>query len=198
MENTNNLEQIHRATKYYNHLQGLRQVPFGILFLLMAVWKAGEWPWFDKWQPISSFILLGLTVLLSWGIGVYYERTFGKVKQTTESKRNEAIIAVLFLGGLYLLGIAEIMWHWPVSAAGLFMAFILVLYYFLTGSFRLHYLVFAGLMALVSLLPLSGILPAEQVYVFGVNGIVGITIMGVLWLVSGLIDHWLLVRSLPK
>lgn len=198
MENINELKRIHRAAKYYEQLQGLRQVPFGILFLFLAVWKAGEWPWFEKWQPISSFVFLGLTMLISWGIGIYYERTFGKVQQTAESKRNSVIMAILFLAGIYLLGIAEIIWNWPVSGAGLFMALILLVYYYLTDSFRLQYLLFAGLMAVVSVLPLFGVLPAAQVYILGVEGVVGVALMGVLWLVSGLVDHWLLVRSLPK
>jgi hypothetical protein len=37
MKNMENLDRIRRVTKYYDQLQGLRQVPFGIMFLLMAV-----------------------------------------------------------------------------------------------------------------------------------------------------------------
>ena len=74
----------------------------------------------------------------------------------------------------------------------------LVAYYFQTGSFRLQYLVLAGLMAVVSLLPLFDLLPAEQVYLWGERGVVGVAIFGVIWLVSGLVDHWLLTRALQN
>jgi hypothetical protein len=196
MENMENLEQIRRVTKYYDQLQGLRQVPFGVLFLLMAVWKAGWWPWFDKWQPLSGFLFIGLAMLAFWGIGSYYERTFGKVRQSANSRRNGNILAFTFLVGLYLMGFAEYEWRWPVSGTGLFTAVALIAYYFQTGSFRLQYLVLAGLMAVVSLLPLFDLLPAEQLYLWGERGVVGVALFGILWLVSGLVDHWLLIRAL--
>ena len=132
-----------------------------------------------------------------WWIGSYYERTFGKVQQSANSRRTGSILAFAFFVGLYLVGLAEYEWRWPVSGTGLFTAVVLVAYYFQTGSFRQHYLVLAALMAGVSLLPLFGLLPAEQVYLWGERGVVGVAIFGVLWLVGGLVDHWLLVRAPP-
>ncbi len=196
MENIENLERIRRVTKYYDQLQGFRQVPFGIMFLLMAVWKAGWWPWFDKWQPLSGLLIIGLAMIAFWWIGSYYELTFGKVRQSNSSQRKGKILSFIFFVGLYLVGLAEYEWRWPLSGTGLFMAVVLVAYYFQTGSFRRQYLVLAGLMVVVSLLPLFNLLPAEQVYLWGERGVVGVAIFGLLWLVSGLVDHWLLTRSL--
>lgn len=196
MENMENLERIRRVTKYYDQLQGLRQVPFGIMFLLMAAWKAGWWPWFDKWQPLSGLLIIGLAMIAFWWIGSYYELTFGKVRQSNSSQRKGKILSFIFFVGLYLVGLAEYKWRWPLSGTGLFMAVVLVAYYFQTGSFRRQYLVLAGLMVVVSLLPLFNLLPAEQVYLWGERGVVGVAILGVLWLVSGLVDHWLLLRTL--
>lgn len=196
MENMENLERIRRVTKYYDQLQGLRQVPFGVLLLLIAVWKAGWWPWFEKWQPLSGLLFIGLAMISFWGIGSYYERTFGKVRQSADGQRSGKILSFVFFVGLYLVGLAEYEWRWPVGGTGLFTAVVLIAYYFQTGSFRLQYLVLAGLMAGVSLLPLFNLLPAEQVYLWGERGVVGVATFGVLWLVSGLVDHWLLVRGL--
>lgn len=196
MQNREVLEQIRRVTQYYDQLQGLRQVPFGLLFLLMAMWKAGWWPWFEKWQPLSGLLFIGLTMIAVWWIGSYYERTFGRVRQSAERRRGGNILAFVFFVGLYLMGLAEYEWRWPVSGTGLFTAVALVAYYFQTGSFRWQYLVLAGLMAGVSLLPLFDLLPAEQVYLWGERGVVGVAIFGILWLVSGLVDHWLLTRVL--
>lgn len=193
-----NMERIRRVTRYYDQLQGLRQVPFGIMFLLMAVWKGGWWPWFDKWQPLSGLLIIGLAMIAFWWIGSYYERTFGKVRQSDDSQRKGKILSFIFLVGLYLVGLAEYEWHWPLSGTGLFTAVVLVACYFQTGSFRQQYLILAGLMTIVSLLPLFDLLPAEQVYLWGERGVVGVAIFGALWLVSGLVDHWLLIRALPR
>ena len=199
MGNMESLARVRRVTRYYDQLQGLRQVPFGVMFLLMAVWKAGWWPWFDKWQPLSSFLFIALAMIAFWWVGLYYERTFGKVWQSTESRRNGNILAFAFLMGLFLVGWAEYTWRWSMSGSGLFTAVFLIAYYFQTGSFRLQYLFWAGLIAVVSLLPLFDLLPAEQVYLWGERGVVSVAIFGVLWLVSGLVDHWLLIRALqPK
>ena len=198
MENLENLERIRRVTKYYDHLQGLRQVPFGILFLLVAIWKAGWWPWFDKWQPLSGLLFIGLAMSAFWWVGGYYERTFGKVSQATDSRRSRNILSFILFVGLYLVGLAEYEWRWPVSGTGLLTAIVLVAYFFQTGSFRRQYLVLAALMAVVSLLPLFNLMPAEQVYLWGERGVVGVAILGVLLLVSGLVDHWLLIRAFQR
>ncbi len=97
MENRENLERIRRVTRYYDQLQGLRQVPFGVMFLLMAVWKAGLWPWFDKWQPLSGLLIIGLAMIAFWWIGGYYERTYGKVRQSADSRHNGNVLAFTFL-----------------------------------------------------------------------------------------------------
>lgn len=197
MSNMENLERIRLITRHYDQLQGLRQAPFGLMFLVMAVWKGGWWPWFEKWQPLSGLAVVGLALVASWLVGQYYARTFGRVQRQNENKRLEIVISVIFLAGLYLGGIAEYEWQWPVSGTGLFTAVVLVAYFFMTGSFRFHYLVLAALMAAVSLLPLLRLLPPEQVYLFGPEGAVGVALFGLIWLVGGLVDHWLLVRSLP-
>ena len=118
--------------------------------------------------------------------------------QSADSRRNGTILAITFLVGLYLVGWAEYEWRWLVSGTGLFTAVVLIVYYFQTGSFRQQYLVLASVMALVSLLPLFGLIPAEQVYLWGEQGVVGVAAFGVLWLVSGLVDHWLLTRLLKS
>ncbi len=191
-------QRIYQVTRYYDHLQGLCLVPFGVLLLLVAVWKAGWWPWFDKWQPLSGMLFLGLTMLLVWRIRLYYRYTFGHVHQLPGSRRNGNILAILFLGGLYLIGLAEYQWQWPVSGTGLFTAVVLVIYYFQTGSFRPHYLVLAALMLIVSLLPLFGVLQAAQVYLWGPDGAIGVALFGFIWLVGGLVDHGFLSRTLPR
>lgn len=197
MENMENLERIRLVTRYYDQqLQGLRQVPFGLLFLLLAVWKMGWWPWFDKWQPLSGLLFIGLAMIAFWWAGLYYERTFGRVRQPADSRRNGTLLALVFLVGLYLVGWAEYAWRWPVSGTGLFTAVLLIAYYSYTGKLRPHYLVLAASMAAISLLPLFGALPVEQVYLWGNQGAVGAAAFGVIWLVSGLGDHWFLTRAL--
>lgn len=196
MENVKNFERIRRVTQYYDQLQGLRQVPFGILFLLMAVWKAGWWPWFGQWQPLSGLFFIGLALIAFGWVGRYYRRTFGQVRQLEQNNRLNTVLGILFMLVLWLGGLAEYEWQWPVSATGLLLAGFLAVYYFQTGHFRTHFLWLAALLAAVSLLPLVGLLQAEQVYLWGPDSAVGVAVFGLIILVGGLVDHWLLRRTL--
>jgi len=83
-----------------------------------------------------------------------------------------------------------------VSGTGLFTAVLLVAYYLYTGRLRPHYLALAALMTIVSLLPLFGAVSVEVFYLRGMQGGLGAAAFGIIWLVSGLGDHWFLTRAL--
>lgn len=196
MTNVTDLKQIQRITRNFEYLQGLRQVPFAILFLVIAIWRAGWWPWFDKWHPISSFLLLGIIIFASWRIGKYYERSFGKVKKLNSSQRNEIIGGLFVVGGIFFVGWLEQLWRWPISGTGLFIATLLFAYFVMTDRFRIHFLIMAIVLALLSLLPLANFLSVEQLSFWSPFGTIGVAILGLLWLIGGLMDHWYLIRSL--
>lgn len=105
--------------------------------------------------------------------------------------------AAIFLVLFYIAGTVEIARNWPLSASGLVIAGGLMVYYWQNGRYRPHYLIMAVLMALVSLLPLTGALAIEQVQFFGPDAVIGAFLFALICIVGGLVDHWLLVRTLP-
>ena len=191
------LQQIAWVTRHYDHLQGLRQLPFGFMFLLIAIDKSGLWPWFSIWQPLSGLAAVGLGVVGYWWIGQYYARTLGQVQPLPHSKWRMGVAAVVFLGLFYLAGTAEIARDWPFSASGLVISGGLVVYYWQNGRYRPHYLILAVFMAVVSLLPLTGLLAVEQVHLLGPDAVIGALLFALISIVGGLVDHWLLIRTLP-
>ncbi|WP_420644216.1 hypothetical protein [Candidatus Leptofilum sp.] len=196
MTNVTDLKQIQRITRNFEYLQGLRQVPFGILFLCIAAWRAGWWPWIDKWHPISAFLLIGITVFASWRIEKYYERSFGRVKKLKSSRSKEIVIGFLVVGGIFLIGRLEQLWGWSISATGLFIAILSFTTFILTDRFRIHFLMIAIVMVVLSLLPLTNLLSVEQLGFWSPFSAAGVAIFGLLWLFGGLMDHWHLVRAL--
>lgn len=191
------LQQIAWVTRNYDHLQGLRQLPFGLMFLFIAIDKAGWWPWFSIWQPLSGLAVLGLCAAAYWWIGRYYAHTLGQVEPLPGHGRRMGLAAAIFLVLFYIAGTVEIARNWPISASGLVIAGGLMVYYWQNGRYRPHYLILAVLMALVSLLPLTGALPPEQVHFFGPDAVIGAFLFALICIVGGLVDHWLLVRTLP-
>jgi hypothetical protein len=77
----------------------------------------------------------------------------------------------------------------PASLTGLVLAVFLFATWWITGRFRSHYLVMGALLAGVSLLPLFGALPGDDPYVPPI-------VISLTFIVGGVIDHLLLVRSL--
>ncbi|HRQ41734.1 MAG TPA: hypothetical protein PLD25_27755 [Chloroflexota bacterium] len=191
------LQQITWVTRHYDHLQGLRQLPFGFMFLLIAIDKAGVWPWFSIWQPLTGLVAVGLGITGYWWIGRIYARTLGQVQQLPGQGKRMGLFVVVFLGLFFIAGSVEIARNWPFSASGLVIAGGLVVYYWQNGRYRPHYLILAAFMAFVSLLPLTGLLAVEQVYLFGPDAVIGALLFSLITVVGGLVDHWLLMRTLP-
>jgi hypothetical protein len=183
-------------TRHYHELQGLKQIPVGLLFLILAADNAGWWPWFSIWQPLSGLVVAGLCFVGIWLISRYYTQEIGRVTYRSDTRRR----FLLFLGGiiaLYAANTAETFWNWPVSASGLVVAAGFALIFWFTGRILFHYLVVAGLVALVSVLPLTGLLAASQVYLFGQEAVLLMALLGLGFISCGILDHGWLTRALP-
>lgn len=194
------MERTKVLARYYHQLQGWRQVPMGLLFLLLAAEGAGWWPWFSVWQPLSSALAFGLAFMGVWWFGRYYEQRFGRVsyRRSTKDRLLTLLAGVAWLAAFFVANWAEYTWQWPFSASILVWAFTYVLLFWRSGKLFFQYLVVAALLALVSLLPLTGLLAPEQVYLFGPEAVPTVALLGVIIILSGLLDHWWLVRSMQS
>lgn len=86
--------QIQFFAANYSRLQGLREVPIGMLVVFVSVWAMyNHGPNANLTAPILAVIG---SALLYWLTGGYYTRTFGQVKQTRYQRNRETVASVVF------------------------------------------------------------------------------------------------------
>jgi len=172
-------------------------IPFGVFILAIAPRDLGS-----NWLGGPGDCTFTLPMLLAAGglwflIGRYYKNTFGKVTPQTSPGRQ--VLESTGLGvGLVAVIVIENLWYraWPglpVSPIGLALA---GLYLFLgVRDRRWYYTVFGGAMGIISLLPLFlGTTVGDPI--FGTFGLVFSLVYGVGLVLTGLLDHFRLVRML--
>ncbi len=121
----------------------------------------------------------------------YYTRTFGVVRITSKTTSMAALLIILsiFFGAVAI----EVAVKPPIRLIGLLIAGLLIYSGLITK--RNHYSIVGAVMAGFALVPLffPSIFSIERFNSFGFwwNMIMGLT-----WTALGLIDHWILVRSM--
>lgn len=196
-----NVRAVRRFTMNFGWLQGLTFVPIGVSFLVFAASNAGWWEWFRIRQPFSTIVGIYIAGGCSALILRYYMRTFGRVCFTPY--KNRWLVAILLCltcciaGGIDSRGRP----HTPeglfadapaqyISVGGLLAAALLLLYCWKIGIFRTFYAIMAILTAGVSVLPLSINVNANLLF-----GVLLPTLYGVCFVVGGILNHLLLVRT---
>ncbi len=186
------LTRVREITRNYQSLQGLRLVPLGLFFVLLAAGAFGP-----AGNCTFSLPALGASVLLYVLIGVYYRRTFGRVQQ--EWGAREWLGAIL--GSLLLIAVwvgatsVDAFLRPPFSTLGLALAALLVGHWYITGRFLTHYLVMAAVLAGASLLPLLGV-PLQTFGFPATNSAFNSMLFGFMFIVGGFLDHLVLIRNL--
>lgn len=201
MKNINEIRFV--ATNYFN-LQGLRMVPIGVLGILVALWVNGaKYP-----VSMQNYLILSVIVVISlalyFGIDRYYLHSFGKVKNTPESKRLEGLVSIV--GGVLALAAfwLDVTYKLPLCVIGLVFGVGLLedyirITWLVKGRHLLYYPIGAVLAIIVSLLPLLGL--PEWWHAVGLRGqLEGILIFISLFSIfAGIWGHIYLVRTLsPK
>lgn len=191
------MENIRSLTREYGTLQGLRTIPFGLFILALAPRKLGiNWLGGDGDCTFTlPLFILGIALWLA--IGRYYERAYGKVKIETSSAHQgfETVgILVLLVGSI----IAENLVYriWPGLSVSPIGATLAIIFLILGINYRrYYYTIFGALMAIISCLPLVlHTSVADQIY--GTFGFVFSLVFGVGILLTGILDHLRLERSL--
>lgn len=196
------LSKIRFAAANYSRLQGLREVPVGMLVVFVSVWAMyNHGPTADLTAPLLA--TLG-ALLLYWLTGRYYDRTFGRVKQTRHQRNREIIASVLFSVLALLAFWLDTATQIPICTLGLvFAAALFENFWRATEAVRSEaFALFpenfaaAALILVISILPVFGIswweffgLKSQVVSVFMVIGIVII--------VAGIWGHVRILRDLP-
>jgi hypothetical protein len=189
------LEKIRFVTANFNHLKGLN-------LAIIGLFTAGAGIWTNSRQGDLSlfFVLLIVLVPLKLLVDRYYHKSFGRVSANPKDRRREVVISIT----AGLLGLAAFVLDTSgvlkVSAVGLFFAFAFLFEYLganrtYPGRYLSHYLVFAAVSALISLLPLAGWDSFWSTLGFS-SHIPGVmTAIGLIMIAAGLFDHGFLARS---
>lgn len=188
------LTRIQKITSNYFFWQGLRLVPFGFLFLIGAAGfvEPPLWPY----TILPSEVVLLVAVILAYvafqALGTYYTRVFGSVTDLAGVHSRREVVKwwiVYPIMGLSL--IADWFLKWPIFLSGLTWGAALVAYWWSTGQGRKHYLVAAlVLFALTPLPAFSIVAPGRPIFALFH------AVVGVIYLVGGLLDHRELSRIL--
>jgi hypothetical protein len=205
-------QQVRLLTRHFHDLQGLLQVPFGVLFLVLfvlAAWLPSTPKEFPQHGPAYTRLLLwaALAIGLGWVVAFVamrltrakYERDFGSVE--LGPRRRWWFFLIGSIGPfilLYPINYDKDLWlatgkAMPVNVADFVLAAGLLIYWWYMGRSLHHYLVLAGIGIALGLASALGLTPAtwlwhvrEMLLYFGVATIVG-----------GVLDHLVLARTLP-
>lgn len=154
--------RVRYVTQRYAQLQGLRLLPLAAVFLISAMWRSG---WFGPsladrhlgpsgFKSASIWFGAGLTaaVIFSFMIRAWYTKTFGSVCQ---SARHSGLLPLIGLSiGFVMAMWAQERWQWPVPAAAMFVAAVLLSIGVAYGATRKHYIAVAILwFTIVTLAP---------------------------------------------
>ncbi|QRK12569.1 hypothetical protein JQX13_22595 [Archangium violaceum] len=210
------LQRIQFVTTYYEWLQGLRFVPFGLVQLGFAAWLALPEPEGVDAKGRLGVALLAMLVgmLVAAGLyalaGAYYRRRFGEVRRSasTHQRMKQAIGASAVFG--LIAGLLTAVIHkstpltgFPLSEILFASALAVAWYWNWSGRVARHYLGVAAGFALLAVLhaleanPVYALLPTLPLTSDLRGGAVTLAgAWGVAIVVMGMMDHWLLVRTL--
>lgn len=186
----------------YSRLQGLKEVPVGLLVTAVSVWAMyNHGPTADLTLPIA--LTVG-AALLYWLIDRFYISTFGRIRQTAKMRSWETTASILF-GLLALLAFwLDTAQDLPFSVLGLvFAAALFEDFWRATSSvkgrpFRLYpeNFITACLILVLSLIPLTG-LPWWERLGLRSQVLSMLTIIGILLVIAGIWGHLRIIRDLP-
>lgn len=187
------LRQIHDVTDNFFFWQGLRWIPMGTALLGSAAVLSPDLPIPAALRGWIALPLLPVALWLSTSVlGRYYARHFGRVR--SDPARHVVRTSVKWLvvyPAIIVAMLIDLRLAPPVVVSSLAFALAIEAYRRSTGGGRGHYIVAAlGLIAF-AVLPLVGVVQAGKQALTPLIGIVGL-----IYIVGGILDHRELVRVL--
>jgi len=172
----------------YFHSQGLYGVPAGIIWFLIGLSNLQSAP-VDVWVLAAGAVVC----LAALGaIGLYYQRTYGKVTPTPGRRRRHfggALAGFAVFVAVDQL-IRTVSGRPPTAAVSSYVtswALGMLVFYAIAVGLKAHHVVVWGTLAVAGLLPIWGVsVDRDAVASFP---------LGVATMVSGLLDHRLLMRT---
>lgn len=189
MNDTTDLAQVTRVTRYFDHMQGLRIMPMGIFLLLGWINGLSQARDGDLTITLPLFIA---AIIAFVAADKYYKETFGYVKRRKTAIELAEVVVMVAL--VFLADWGDATLQWPINLSGLAVAGLSFMIWATTGQFRHQYLALAVVITAVSLSPLllghwlnPGLWSGD-----------GVLLLGLVFCIGGGIDHLLLLRALPQ
>jgi hypothetical protein len=187
------LERIRFATRHFHALQGLRVLPLGLAVLLLPWLSPPPYPFMGRTGRDLAIPMLIVLAMFAANIGVgrYYRERFGSLKPhsggVTGWIATTGMIVTYGAADWLQLRIAP-----PISLRALALAGFFLVVYLLSSRVRTHYRVAAAVLAGLALLPLAGAVTASELFLEWDR--VGATVLGIVLMACGVLDHRLLRR----
>ena len=183
------LHEIRQVTRHFEDFQGLKALPFGLLLLGYTAGAAGWWTVLQPMRASAVDVLIWVMVGAGYvALARYYRHRFGRVRASDGVRLGGVLGFCVFLLLLSGLGTLQLRYEWPLHTGGLVFAG-LFLWAYRQAPLRRHHLVLALLIGALTCLPLLGV-PMHTT-----RTAVWMT-MGLALIIGGILDHWLLVRTL--
>jgi hypothetical protein len=187
------LRQIHDVTDNFFFWQGLRWIPMGAAMLCVATVSS---PGVPIPVVVREWIALPLFAVALWlstaVLGRYYARRFGRVRG--DPSRHAVRTSVKWLivyPAIVVALVADAKFAPPIVVSSLAFAIAIEAYRQSTGGARHHYIIAAIGLVAFSILPLFHVVPAGK---YSLTPLIGI--IGLIYIVGGVLDHRELVRVL--
>ena len=153
------LERVQFVVKRYPHLQGLRLLPIGLVFLASGAWRDGYMRWWPgaanaagaRWFA-GAFVV---ALLIAVALGRYYRARFGSVQPLPNVHR--FLSAVGFAAILVAAVSVQTILHWDISAPFVVIGAALGYVGVAGGYMRPHYLAVAAACVLFATLGTFGV-----------------------------------------
>ena len=185
------LRQIHDVTDKFFFWQGLRWIPLGAAMLTYSLMRSAHLPIPFAARASIGLLLLAVALWLSSSVlGRYYARHFGCVRG--DASRHTLRTSVKWLvayPAILVAMLVDIQLLPPMLVSALAFAIAIEAYRQSTGGGREHYIWSAIGLVVFSILPLFGAVPAGK---HGLTPLIGI--VGLIYIVGGVLDHRELVR----
>lgn len=192
------MQRVRVVTANYNYLQGLRLVPFGVWLLLNAIIDAGWYlpAWIPDWLIVGTYILGPFVALvLYWLIGRYYNHIFGYVQPMQSASTSKLAwkwnVVIIVSATVWLVSFLQRP-SLSISVTGLLLAGMCLINWWQMKSFSTHYFFVAvalGAASGLALLSLWNDVPIASKSLL-------LVLLALYFILRGIIDHLLLVRTL--
>jgi hypothetical protein len=177
-------KQIERAAAANHYLRGLVALPLGAVLIASGLGNMEWGPFRELWLVPMVILLAGAAYLL---IARSYNDNYGRVTPKADARTvagSVAAVAVM-IGGPVLVQVLDL----PVNGLGVAWGAVALGYYAVNVGVKPHHLAIWGVVLVASLVPLWGDPRTSN------TPNVGLLMVGVAMLATGILDHRLLVET---